>query len=719
MKASRQRSIYAARRPLRKLEALWTTLERTVDRLSTIVVNLRPYNPLYHLGPLTITLLIFLALTGVYLTLLYRPGETRAYGSVQALSGNPLGSLIRSSHRYAGDVLLLVALLHALKIFLSDRFWGSRWLAWVSGWGMVIVFWFVGVLGYFLVWDEAALWLTQFMMDRLGGSFSLAFLGPESAARTFSFFVIVLFLHVFIPITLILGILLHLLRLARARYWAPRWLNIATPAMLLFIALLFPVASGEPADFARLIGRVRIDWLYLGFLPVTEQMGNVLFWGFNLVILAVVMAMPWLLKGQHLGPAKVIAANCTGCALCAKECPYEAIDMVHRDDESPFHSLAVVKPHLCTGCGVCVAACNDVAIELEGLHSAVVRQDLRRSVQQAAETPTLVYTCDRHEALGTLPALQEERVVEAGLTLRAAGSRHGAGLPPRVRAGTWPDASGRPRPVMTAVVPCMGMLHPNWAVETIQAGASATIMVTCPADDCAYREGPYWVRHRMNRKRTLRSGLAHHLELAPGSRRELLDLWNRLLTDTEGVMQKAPTAISLQRRDAGSPLPWLGRARSLLPGLILLLLVVLVSLLPHQPAGSEPAESQVRIVLNHSGKHLASAENLPPEIQAKIPANVDPATVLGGERFPVGLRLEIDGRMVFEHEYAPGGVRREGASQAAEKVELTPGGHELQIWLRDDGGEWRAVFAERILARPGEAINLYYDGEHDRFLRRE
>lgn len=716
---TKQRPVYAARRPLRRLEAAWGRLESRIDRLSTLAARLRPYNPLYHLGQLTIFLLIYLTLTGVYLTLLYRPGETRAFESVAAISATWFGSIMRTSHRYAADALILVAFLHAGKAFLSDRFWGSRWLAWVSGWIIVLLFWAVGTMGYFLVWDDAAQWLTQYSLDRLGGSFTLAFLGPDSAARTFSFFIIILFLHVFMPLILALGVLVHVLRLARARYWAPRWLMISSALLLVLLSLALPVANGAPADVNRMLGRMTIDWWYLGFLPLIDWLGDPLFWGLSFLVIGLIIALPWLLRGQHLGPAQVINASCTGCALCARECPYDAIEMVHRDDETKFASLAVVKPNACTGCGVCVAACNDDAIELQALHSRVVRQDLRRAVRRAdpARAPVVIYTCDRHAALGTLPQLTPAAALPA-LDLRAAGASVQPGLPPRVETGTWPDHAGQPQPVMTATVPCMGMLHPNWAVETINAGAAATIMVTCPAHDCAYREGPQWVEHRMHRKRTLRSGSVHHIELAPGSRQPLLGLWNQVLAAQPGD-PPLPTAISQQKDTPPPRVALLGQGRRLAPGLALLLITLVLALLPIRPAGSAPVTGELHVLLNHDNALLTQTNNLPPKIAAKLPPNVDPAMILGGERFPVDLLIRIDGETLAQRSYRPSGLRREGASQATEKWPIAAGSHQVQIDLRDDGAVWRTVFDATLDFGVGESVNLYYEGERDAFLRRE
>ena len=94
-------SAYPQRRYLRRLERGWARLEGLANRLSEAGEPLRPYNPLYHLEPLLIFLLLLLAATGIVLLLLYRPGADRAYESVQAISSGWAGALVRSVHRYA------------------------------------------------------------------------------------------------------------------------------------------------------------------------------------------------------------------------------------------------------------------------------------------------------------------------------------------------------------------------------------------------------------------------------------------------------------------------------------------------------------------------------------------------------------------------------------------------------------------------------------------
>jgi len=686
---------YPQRGCLRAAERSWARLEGLVNRLSAAVEPLRPYNPLYHLGPLLIFLLLLLAATGIVLLLLYRPGADRAYESVQAISSGWAGALVRSVHRYASDALIVVAFLHALKMLLSDRFWGSRWLAWLSGWLLVILFWFAGTTGYFLVWDAAAQWLTEYAVNTFGGAFALSFFGPQAVGRTYSFFLIILFVHAFLPLFLAVGVLVHVLRLQRPRYWPPRWLMAAATAALILVSVLWPVASNLPADFRRLVVGAQLDWWYMGFLPLSARLGNPAFWGAALAVLAALVALPWLLAGRHNGPSAVDAEKCTGCAACARECPYNAIEMVRRDGGSSPAPLALVKGHLCTGCGICVAACPEEAIELSRLELGGLHRQAAAALAQAQQgdrRPLLVYACDRHVTLGSLPDL----VPRPPLLPRE-------GEKARVRLGAWP---GTGRPTVICALPCIGALHPDAVADALAAGAEDVLLVACPAHDCGYREGPRWLEERRARRPLLRRPNVHVVTAAPGSREAVLAAAGNTSHERSQLTAHSGRGVSL-----------LGLARSLAVSLTLLALIFVAAIAANRPAAAAlPQPGQIRIAINHHGQLLARSRDLPADVVARLPAGVDPALVLGGERFPVHLQLLVDGRLALERVYQPGGLRREGSIYGLETWWLPPGSYRVEIRLMDDGATWRTAFSDTVTVVPQRAATLIYDPSSNVFM---
>jgi len=688
-------STYRKRRILRRLERAWSRLETGIDRLTG-----SEYNPFYHLGTLGIYMLVILTVTGIYLTIFYRPGAAVAYASIERISDGWLGSLMRSIHRYASDAFMLLSVIHALKILLSDRFWGSRWLAWVSGWALVIFSWGIGTMGYWLIWDVRSQWMTEVLIHNAGSGIALTFLNPAMAASSFAAFVIVLFVHIFLPIALLFLIIVHLLRLTRGRVWSPRWLMVLAAAALVLISVAKPAVSEAPANLGRIIENVRLDAWYLGFLPVMERMGNAGFWLFVVVVFGVSIALPWLAKGKHSGPAIIHEAECSGCGLCAAECPYRAIEMEYRDDDtSRFKSIAVIHADLCTGCGLCVGTCATLGIELSGLPTETVYDNgLMEAVKRKVagqEQPVVLFTCERHAALGSLP--ESLQIVE---------QENGSGGTP-VYSGYWYQDGIRSETV-SCVLPCLGMTDVNWIKELNQAGAKDVLLLGCPYDDCGYREGIMWESARLNRRKSILAPNLQWREAGPGAPRPIQEMMSVAMLPAD-EKKKPEIAHPKERGRRFPPLPAAGTALA-----ILAILVALALPLDISSASAQAGQGQIRAIVQHSGVIGETAGN--DRVSLPEDSTVELSQILGGTRFPIHMEIRVDGAAVFEERFEPRGVRDEGEINGMGRYTLPPGTYALEIRINDDGTDWRTVFEGEVTLSASEILTLIYDQETDAFL---
>lgn len=675
---------YLQRRWLRATEALWSRLEALVNRCTS-----SRYNPLYHLGTLALFLLLVLAVTGTYMVVFYRPGMERAYTTVSQIHQQALGRWVRTVHRYAADALMVVVvLLHGLKMLLSERFAAARWVAWVTGWLLTAWLWLIGVMGYWLAWDTSSQWLTEFLVRLLGPSLALTFYGPNAASKSFAFFVIVLFLHVFLAVLLVLLFLLHVLRLSRPRWLPPRWLMLYSAAVLGLLALLFPITLAPQADFSRVLTEVPVDWLYLGFLPLSQRWGGG-FWGMVLTLMGLLLLLPWLLPDRHAGPARIVEHLCTGCGLGALKCPYQAIELLPRGEEHAFRFVASIKPDLCLGCGLCLGTCAVISIDLDAYPTQQMLADLRATVAQArdqASRVVLAITCQRHAALGSVP----------------------------VPVTTLPGLAmylQKETAVVVWTLPCVGMLNPEWIRELLTSQqVEAVGVLSCPTFDCAFREGPFWLAQNLKFRRNLLRQPVFWLDQAPGTRAAWKRLLSGLLSPRQARVPRAEEHLARVLKDASGKGPWprWHRALALVATLAGLLAVVLVVQQP-APSGQDPA--RLRLLMAHGGQIKAALGPEAQELQTRLPPGVDPGQVLGGERYPVALRVELDGQVVWEEVYPPSGLRREGLSYAFEELPLSPGPQQIRIWMQDDGQTWWVVFEGRVDIAPGQVITLVFDDE--------
>src|SRR5574337_1222024 len=258
-------------------------------------------NPLYHLGSISFFLFWVVTASGLYLYAFFETGVAEAYGSVHGLTSTQWGAggILRSAHRYASDAMVLTMLLHMLRHFAFDRLRGFRWFSWISG---VVLIWGVyisGINGYMLPWDRLAQYVITVSFETLdalpgfGGALMRNLIYPDSVSDRF--FSLLSFIHIGLPLVVLLLMFIHVQRVPKARTNPPRPIMTSLVVTLLVLSLVHPALSqGGPADLGRAVVKVGLDWFYLPVFPLFDawtpaQVGLLIGLGTVLLLL-----LPWL-----------------------------------------------------------------------------------------------------------------------------------------------------------------------------------------------------------------------------------------------------------------------------------------------------------------------------------------------------------------------------------------------------------------------------------------
>ena len=424
------------------------------------------HNPLYQSGTIVVLMLAIMLITGLYLVIFYRIGSP--YASVTRISEQVFtGRWMRSLHRYAADVALVAAAVHALRMFAQNRSWGPRTLAWLSGLFLVFLMYVCGWTGYVMVWDLQAQVLAiegARVLDALpifAAPVGRAFVGESPLPG--AFFFLNLFLHIAVPIGVAFVLWMHVARVARPTLLPPKRLMWGTTSMLLVLAVLWPAPLDDPANLLTLPGQVSVDWFYAFWLPFSRTLSPWTAWAFILGGTAIAATVPlWTKpKPEERVPTSFVKERfCTECNQCYVDCPYDAIRMIDRTDGRPGR-VAHVDPSLCVSCGICAGSCAPMGV---GPPERTGRDQLAR-VETFIESHTwgpndvVLVACDR-------------------------GAQ---------RAATRGELGDTP----VFPVPCAGNLHTSVVEYLVRTGVGGVLVAACPPRDCWSREGPRWLHERL------------------------------------------------------------------------------------------------------------------------------------------------------------------------------------------------------------------------------
>ncbi|MFQ6014463.1 MAG: cytochrome bc complex cytochrome b subunit [Anaerolineae bacterium] len=123
----------------------------------------------FYLGGITLFFFGVQGVTGVLLSLNYRPTPDQAYESVLFIMNEiRFGWLVRSIHAWSANLMIISSVLHMLRIYVQGAYKAPRELTWMVGILLGTLTLVFGFTGYLLPWDQRAYWATTVGSEMTG-----------------------------------------------------------------------------------------------------------------------------------------------------------------------------------------------------------------------------------------------------------------------------------------------------------------------------------------------------------------------------------------------------------------------------------------------------------------------------------------------------------------------------------------------------------------------
>jgi len=123
----------------------------------------------YYFGSLAMMALVIQILTGIFLTMNYKPSAAEAFGSVEYIMRDvEWGWLIRYMHSTGASAFFIVVYLHMFRSLLYGSYQKPRELLWIFGMLIYFALMAEGFFGYLLPWGNMSYWGAQVIVSLFG-----------------------------------------------------------------------------------------------------------------------------------------------------------------------------------------------------------------------------------------------------------------------------------------------------------------------------------------------------------------------------------------------------------------------------------------------------------------------------------------------------------------------------------------------------------------------
>jgi ubiquinol-cytochrome c reductase cytochrome b subunit len=177
------------------------------------------FNFWYFFGSLALLVLVLQIVTGIFLTMNYKPDANLAFASVEYIMRDvDWGWLIRYMHSTGASMFFVVVYLHMFRGLMYGSYRKPRELIWIFGVLIYLALMAEAFMGYLLPWGQMSFWGAQVIINLfaavpfVGDDLSLWIrgdyvIGDATLNRFFAFHVIA------VPLVLLMLVVVHLVAL--------------------------------------------------------------------------------------------------------------------------------------------------------------------------------------------------------------------------------------------------------------------------------------------------------------------------------------------------------------------------------------------------------------------------------------------------------------------------------------------------------------------------
>ncbi len=135
------------------------------------------FNFWYFFGSLSLLVLVIQILSGIFLTMSYKPDALFAFGSVEYIMRDvQWGWLLRYIHSTGASMFFVVVYLHIFRGMIYGSYRKPRELLWIIGVVIYLALMAEAFMGYLLPWGQMSFWGAQVIVNLFS---SVPFVGPD------------------------------------------------------------------------------------------------------------------------------------------------------------------------------------------------------------------------------------------------------------------------------------------------------------------------------------------------------------------------------------------------------------------------------------------------------------------------------------------------------------------------------------------------------------